>query len=299
MENTLENKKTLTFICPVCGTRELSYLLTAEDWLVSHEKFDIYACTNCGLRITYPRPKNLDNYYKSEDYVSHNEKARGLINMLFIIARSFTLRKKVHIVRKFASGKKLLDVGAGSGSFVAKALKAGYEAIGVEVNHSARRYCKEHHGIELYEPVVLNKMPDEEFDAITLWHVLEHIPDITSQMEIYFKLLRKRGVLILALPNFESYDAAFFKHHWAAWDVPRHLWHFSPAQIALLASRFNFTLEKTLPMPLDAYYISMLGFRNMKGNPQLLRSFLLSTWWNFCSIKTHRFSSLIYILRKP
>ncbi|MCX7696353.1 MAG: class I SAM-dependent methyltransferase [Bacteroidales bacterium] len=300
METTQKIKEDITFRCPVCGMNVFSYVLTAEDWLVSKEKFDIYVCQYCKLRITHPQPKieKLSSYYESNNYVSHNEKATGLINRLFILARHFTVQIKVSIVKKYACGKILMDIGAGSGSFVAHAIKKGFEASGVEVNENARLFCQQHYGIELYPPSILKEFQPNKFDALTLWHVLEHISDFEQQIDLYHQLLRKKGVLILALPNFESYDAAYFKENWAAWDVPRHLWHFSPNQIQFLSNNKGFTLEKILPMMLDVYYISMLSFRNMSGKTKILTSIVLSTWWNLLALKSRRFSSLIYVLRK-
>jgi len=298
MEKILKNAMVTSNDCPLCGSNMIIELFEAKDWLVTQQNFTIYGCKSCDFRFTNPRPadNDLSSYYENEDYVSHSEKATNLINRLFLFVRRFNVEKKIKIVKKYSHGKKLLDYGAGNGYFLFHARKNGFDIFGVEPNKMAREIAKKNYQVDLWELSQID--PSQKVDIITLWHVLEHLPDFKTHMRQFQSILNEKGTLILALPNFESHDATYFKEAWAALDVPRHLWHFSPKHIKILAEKFGFYVEKIIPMPFDVYYITMLSFRNKTGKSKLVFSLILGSFWNLKSIFSHRYSSLIYILRK-
>ncbi|AYA38949.1 class I SAM-dependent methyltransferase [Hymenobacter oligotrophus] len=247
--------------CPVCGQNDFRPRMTVEDYSVSHEQFAIVQCTNCTLLLTNPRPDaaSIGRYYESNDYVSHSDTRQGLINQIYQVARSFTLRRKVALINRFvAKPGRVLDYGCGTGYFLAACQKAGWQIAGVEPNATARQLAEQHTG----QPIGagnLGQFESGSFDVITLWHVLEHVHELNGTLAELTRLLKPNGVLIVAVPNAASPDAQYYREQWAAYDVPRHLYHFTDKTIGLLFGKHQLRLRQTLPLPLDAYYVSMLS----------------------------------------
>lgn len=284
--------------CPVCEGASFLPFLSCKDYTVSQENFEIVRCSSCSFLFTNPIPdlQDLGKYYKAEAYVSHTSSNKGLINFLYNRVRKRTLKQKVSLVSRLVKGRTLLDVGCGTGHFLKAAKDAGFTVAGIEPDADARALADKLNGIK--------PMPREEFmglsstyDIITLWHVLEHLPELNSDIAKLSTLLRPGGALLIAVPNPTSYDAEHYKANWAGYDVPRHLYHFSPAVIKQLFAKHGFRLDETLPMKYDAYYVSMLSERTMGGG--VLKGFL--TGWK-SNRKARRngntWSSQIYILRK-
>ncbi len=289
--------------CPVCKSTNITSVLQAKDNTVSNEIFTIWQCANCALRFTQDVPGNSEiaAYYNSSDYISHSNTSEGFTNKLYHAVRSFTLRSKKNLVEKYASVKKgnLLDVGAGTGAFAATMQKAKWNVTALEPDATARTNAKNNFNIVLQPAEQLFTLKDESFNAITLWHVLEHVHDLHNYIDKFYSLLKKDSVLIIAVPNYTSYDANEYESAWAAYDVPRHLYHFSPQSMKLLLEKHNFRLAKYQPMWFDSYYISLLSEKYLTGKSNPLKAFISGSISNLKTIKNkQKGSSIIYIAQK-
>ncbi|AIZ62733.1 methyltransferase [Hymenobacter sp. DG25B] len=285
--------------CPVCGKSSFRNKLVVEDKSVSKESFAIVQCEACTFQFTNPRPdaQGIGRYYESDAYVSHNSTATGVINQVYRLARMFTMRRKVSLLNHLAPRRgKLLDYGCGTGHFLAAAKRKGWQVAGFEPNARAREEATRRVG----QPVgseSLSALEAGSFDAITLWHVLEHVHTLNETLDQLISLLKPDGVLIIAVPNVESFDAQHYQQHWAAYDVPRHLYHFSPKTMALLLKKHKLQLRQTLPMPLDAYYVSMLSEKHQSGKGKGMLSVLRTGYASnqYAADNENQYSSLIYV----
>ena len=227
--------------CPVCDSTEIKYVLTAKDHTVSGKTFDIMECSFCTLRFTQdvPDAASIPLYYKSEDYISHTNTSKGLVNRLYQFIRKRTMVRKRKLVEKCTGIKKgkLLDVGSGTGSFVKEMKENGWQVTGLEPDGDARKVASRQYQIELYDAGEFYRLSPGSFDAITLWHVLEHVHDLSIYIRQLKTLLNEKGKLFIAVPNYTSFDAKVYKEYWAAYDVPRHLYHFSPQSMKLLMEK--------------------------------------------------------------
>ncbi|WP_300357873.1 class I SAM-dependent methyltransferase [Fluviicola sp.] len=282
--------------CPACGAESFSTYLTVKDHFLSKEDFKLELCNSCNLLFTNPRPTpdRIGEYYKSEDYVSHSSTKKGLVNKVYNWVRSYTLKKKMSLLKELTPGRKLLDIGAGTGHFLAKAKESGYVVLGLEPDEDARKVALAENRIELKDLSLLHSL-EETFDVVSMWHVLEHVYDLRVDLEKIVSLVNQDGVLIIAVPNYTSFDAQYYKEYWAAYDVPRHLYHFSPKSIIPLVESKGLRFEKMLPMKFDSYYVSMLSEKYKGG------SMLKAMRIGFLSNQKAReglSSSQIYIFRK-
>lgn len=286
--------------CPLCAAPELTPIFNCTDNLVSHEQFGLVDCNSCGLRLTSPRPSpiNIGTYYQSEDYVSHSGTSRGFVHTLYHYVRSYTLYQKFQLIRHYHKNGNLLDYGAGSGEFLASMKRRGYSISGIEPDAQTRKRALEKNGIELFAPSSIDEASnDKTFNVITMWHVLEHVHDPKTLLIKLRNQLNKSGTLIIAVPNYYSKDATIYGSEWAAYDVPRHLFHFTQKTMTKLARLSGFEIQKVVPMYFDAYYVSMLSEKNkgggiIRGVKSGLRSNLSARF------KTGEYSSLIYVLQR-
>ena len=283
--------------CPICNSTQQESFLTVVDHSVSKETFAIVKCVGCGFHFTNPIPdvENIGKYYKSESYVSHSASNKGIINKIYLLVRKFTLRKKVRLITKESKGKSLLDIGAGTGHFLNVSKKAGFETLGLEPDSGARAFAKSNLEVDLIPSEELHQLPDKSRDVITMWHVLEHVYNLRSDLDKITEVLKDDGVLIVAVPNKNSYDARYYKEFWAAYDVPIHLYHFTPRDINRLFNEYGFVVEKILPMKFDSFYVSMLSEKYRGGN--ILKAFFIGLKSNFIATP-ESYSSQIYILRR-
>lgn len=287
--------------CPICKSKQVKYSFSVTDHLVSGSQFPLWQCDDCGFVFTQDRPddSHLGGYYASEDYVSHSDTRRGLIASLYHIVRTYMLHNKASLVKKATrlSEGSLLDIGAGTGYFARTMKQQGWTVDAIEPEEKARAFARSKFGLDIHPNAHLDEFDERSFDVITLWHVLEHISALHEAWQTYRRLLRPGGKLIIAVPNRLSYDAAHYAGRWAAYDAPRHLWHFAPSDIRRLASLHGFTLDAVRPMPFDAFYISMLSEKNSGKNCAFLRGFAVGLRaWISLSSKRVNSSSLIYIL---
>lgn len=286
--------------CPLCKNEHILRVLSAEDYTVSHEQFAIWECNYCTLRFTQkvPSVEEIGRYYQSENYISHSDTASGFINKLYHQVRKRTLVQKEKLVKKM-TGKKsgtILDVGCGTGAFLHTMKEAGWQITGLEPDPVAAANAMELYNIQPMSSEKLYDLRPGSYDAITLWHVLEHVHDLHGYMTKLKSLLKPRGKLLIAVPNYTSYDASKYQQYWAAYDVPRHLYHFSPASMKKLFSLYDLIMEKTIPMWFDSFYVSMLSEQYKNGKPNAIAGALAGGISNLKAIgNTEKCSSVIYV----
>ncbi len=290
--------------CYCCGNTNFRFLLEAKD-AHSEEHFSIVQCNQCNFVFTNPRPtlNEIGKYYTSADYVSHKSHSKGLLQQIYRIARSSMLRKKLQLIRQIIQKENnfsLLDFGCGTGDFLGFVQQQNIKVVGVEPEAHAREVAKSINNIHAYSLEEANNLKEASFDVITLWHVMEHIHALHPQIDLFNKWLKPNGKLIVAVPNIESHDAAFYGKYWGALDVPRHIYHFSPSCIQQLVAQHALTLIATHPLYLDAYFISLISEWN-KGTNKLL-AYVKAVWRgfmsNFHAKKDGNYSSLIYVFEK-
>ncbi|MDT0294676.1 class I SAM-dependent methyltransferase [Mesonia ostreae] len=272
--------------------------LTCKDHSVSGETFELIWNKHQDILITTPQPslEELPNYYESEDYISHTDASKRLFDKAYQWVKKRMLSKKLQLINSFSTEEKtLLDVGAGTGDFLHFISQKNWKVSGVEPNEKARKLAKAK-GINLFEDLAAVK--NQYFDVITLWHVLEHVPNLEEQIQQLRKLLQPNGVLVIAVPNFESYDAQYYKEYWAAYDVPRHLWHFSKRGITRIFKEHEIELKEVKPLNFDSFYVSLLSekYKNKSKNP--LKAFYIGLKSNMNANSAKNHSSLIYTFKK-
>ncbi len=271
--------------CPLCGSDDFEHQMSCSDQYVSEEEFDLYRCRTCGFTFTQgvPDGAEIGSYYKSSRYISHSNVKSGLTNRLYHLARTYMLGRKSRLVGR-VSGKSsglLLDIGTGTGYFPAAMHRRGWQVEAVEKDPQAREFAQKKFGMDVLSEEELDRLPHKRYDVITLWHVMEHIEDINGLWDRLYRLLSDEGVLVVALPNCSSTDAIKYGSHWAAYDVPRHLWHFTPDTVRQLAGNHHFKLVDRYPMPLDAFYVSILSEKYRKSSFTFIRGVLsgLHCWF--------------------
>ena len=288
------------FRCPVCDSTEGETVCRCADYRVTRETFDIIRCKSCFYAQTFPQPDEqaMEKYYETNAYISHSETSEGIVNKLYHFIRQINVRKKLHWIEPMAHpSKTLLDVGCGTGFFLEHCKKQGWNVTGVEPNGPARKKAEERINAPVYSSIDSVSVAGKTFDVITLWHVFEHLYDINRSFEQLKSLLNPHGTLVLALPNPCSKDAEIYGKDWAAFDVPRHLSHFSPQSIRLLAGKHGMQVKKHIPLKFDAYYISILSEQNRrkKGIASLLRGICQGFKSNISARKSGDYSSLVYV----
>lgn len=283
--------------CPVCESTHFDTHLQVKDWMITHESFTIQKCNSCGFHFTNPIPneETIGSYYKSEEYVSHSSTNKGLVNKLYNLVRNLTLNHKVSLIRSYTKGNSVLDIGSGTGHFLNACVKEGLFVQGLEPDVDARNFAKEHFDLDLMELDTLEAIETNSKDVITMWHVLEHVYHLKRDVAEMVRVMKDNGTLFIAVPNMDSYDAKVYKEYWAAYDVPRHLYHFQENTIKQLFSQFGLECVKIVPMKFDAYYVSMLSEKYKGGN--IVKAFFNGLLSNLKS-ESHGYSSQIYVFQK-
>ncbi|HEY8657411.1 MAG TPA: class I SAM-dependent methyltransferase [Hanamia sp.] len=286
--------------CPNCGDKNIILVFSAKDYTVSGERFEIWECKNCTQRFTQniPGKEEIGKYYQSENYISHSDTSKGLINYIYHKVRKRTLAQKRKLIEN-ATGKKtgkILDVGCGTGAFLHAMANAKWNITGLEPDSKAREKALELYGLQLEQIEKFYSLPVQTFDAITMWHVLEHVHDLHDYINQLKKLLKPGGKLFIAVPNYTSYDAAIYKEFWAAYDVPRHLYHFSPESMKKLLNTHGLKIEMEKPMWYDSVYVSMLSEQYKTGRPHPVKALISGLISNFKTLaKKRKCSSVIYV----
>lgn len=273
--------------------------LTCKDFTVSKEEFQLVWNKEKDILITTPQPSPLElpKYYQTEDYISHTDASKSISDKLYQTVKSVMLKKKVKLINTLSkkSTKRLLDIGAGTGDFLLSAKKENWEVEGIEPNDKAKQLAKAK-GISLH--LTTEELKNKNFEVITMWHVLEHVPDVKKQLQELHSLLSNDGHVVIAVPNFKSFDANYYQEFWAAYDVPKHLWHFSQKGIKRLFKENQFKLVKTKPLYFDSFYVSLLSEKNKTGKSNLIKAFFLGLKSNLKARSSTEYSSLIYIFKK-
>jgi 2-polyprenyl-3-methyl-5-hydroxy-6-metoxy-1,4-benzoquinol methylase len=287
--------------CFGCGGKEFKKHLSLKDYFLTQEDFNLFRCSICGLLYTLPRPaaNKINSYYESEEYTSHNTNQSSLKNVLYKLARKKALNRKLGMIQNHVSKGSMLDIGSGTGEFLEHCKNRGWEVIGVEPNDTAREKAINSYGLKIMDNKALKELPKGSYDVITMWHVLEHIEDPLAQVKLNHELLKPGGLFVLALPNYESWDANHYGKFWAAYDVPRHLYHFTRESVQYLSDKTDFNIEEILPLKLDAYYISLLSEKYMNKKPNYIMAAKIG-WKSNHAAKMGKFgySSWVYFLKK-
>ena len=268
--------------------------LVCKDHLVSGEEFEILPAEN-GILKTHPFPEDLAKYYESEDYISHSDSANGLQDKIYQQVKTYMLSQKAKWIRKYLKQGDILDFGAGTGEFLNKMKSFNWNGEGVEPNTSARKLGISK-GLNLKSE--LSEVEKKRFDVISLWHVLEHLPDLENKIQEFYELLDETGILIIAVPNHNSYDAKFYKENWAAWDVPRHLWHFSRNGLKAKLQNFNLELVEERPLKFDSYYVSLLSEKDSGSSFNPINAFYRGWISNLKAQRSGEYSSIAYFFKK-
>ena len=290
--------------CPICNKEDIASLLHTKDYSLTTEDFQIIQCANCTLEYTDPAPSKeaIAPYYNFPSYISHTDTKEGLVNQIYHKVRNHTLTQKTNWVQSLFTGHKgqLLEVGAGTGAFAHSMLKKGWKVTALEPDAASRQKALENHDINLLPIEELFQLEPAKYEVITLWHVLEHVHDLNAYMKTFHSLLKPNGRLIIAVPNYTSYDAGFYMNFWAAYDVPRHLYHFSPLSMHYLAKKHKMSIVQKLPMWFDSFYVSLLSEKyKQSGMIGMMRAFFVGCISNLIALRNaDRGSSIIYEIKK-
>lgn len=286
--------------CPICDSHSFTTLHTSKDFTSTQETFHVKQCDVCKLAITSPRPTEEDaaRYYQSDKYISHTSASKGILDSIYLIMRGFSLRWKYSLVKKYLHQGPLLDYGAGTGHFLREVKSHGYTVQGVEPSEDARKKI----GADISVVSKLHALNNQTFEVITLWHVLEHVYRLRETIQELKAKLADRGTIFIAVPNRESYDAQHYQSLWAAYDVPRHLWHFTKSNMSTLLQKEGLIIKDVIPMKLDAYYVSLLSERYRNGGALtlfgILRAVHMGLKSNLKGKSKTNYSSLIFVVQK-
>jgi 2-polyprenyl-3-methyl-5-hydroxy-6-metoxy-1,4-benzoquinol methylase len=286
--------------CPVCSSTAIDPLITLNDYSISKEQFTIWQCADCTLRFTQdvPDEASIGSYYQSEDYISHSNTQKGFINKAYQIVRSRTLKQKARLIKSYTKEKgTILDIGAGTGAFLNTMQQQGWNVSGIEPDAGAREHAKKLFDLQLQEPNTLKDFPPSNFDAITMWHVLEHVHQLHPYVERLKEMIKQDGRIFIAVPNYTSLDAQLYGNYWAGYDVPRHLYHFSPQSMHKLMELHGLKIIAKKPMWFDSFYVSLLSSKYRSGN--MIAAGINGLRSNINALMNkERCSSLIYIISK-
>jgi len=286
--------------CPICNSNQFELFLETKDYFLTKENFKLVQCSSCSFVFTNPRPPDdkLSKYYQSSDYLSHTARKRNMKDLAYQYLRSINIRRKFKLIKQFSRGNNILDFGSGTGELLNYFKKKGWNVVGIEPNEDARKFSVNKYKIDVYDEKQLNKLKENSFDVITLWHVLEHVPDLNETLHKIKRALTGKGYLFVAVPNIESPGFYKYKEKWAALDVPRHLYHFSPKTLSLLLENHGFIIIDKKPMLFDAYYVSLLSESYKHKKLKYLAAMINGFVSNKKAKKNNNYSSMIFITKK-
>lgn len=283
--------------CPVCNSKNIALYEQTKDWGLTGEQFEIYKCSDCTFAFTQDAPDqaSIAKYYHHDDYVSHTDTTAGLFFKIYHLVRNYMLNKKRNWVAKHANNGNVLDIGAGTGYFLNNMKTADWNVTGFEPEAAARSVAKKNFDITLEDNFEKLISGEKKYDAITMWHVLEHVHTLNEYFEYFKKMINTDAKVFIAVPNYTSKDALVYKEKWAAWDVPKHLWHFSPESLETLANKHGFELEKMYGLAFDPFYISLLSTNSFLGK---IKAGFVGTYSFLASVlNVKKSSSVLYVLK--
>lgn len=286
--------------CPLCGSKAFYRYLNTTDFFLSGKEFGLEKCNDCGLVFTNPiiEEAYIGNYYDSDQYFSHPNQKRSPLKLLYDLIKKHNIKSKFKQINRYKQSGTLLDIGCGSGDFIKYGKDNGWEVSGIEPNEKARDFAAGLTGEKILKPEQADELPLAHFDVITMWHVLEHVEDLDKQLNLINRLASRFAVLFIALPNYRAYDAIKYGKYWAAWDVPRHLYHFDKNTIQQLFLKYNFELKVTYPMIWDAFYVSLLSEKYMKRSFPMIRAVVTGMKSNQRAKNENNYSSLVYCFER-
>lgn len=286
--------------CPWCNSENTEQFLQLKDYFLTQEDFEIYKCKECELMFTFPfpTPSEIGKYYDTENYLSHNEYKKGLFAKAYSIVKKFNMKYKYEKACNGIRRGKILDIGCGVGDFLAKAKDEGWKIKGIELDLDARNQAEKKLKTIILPPERISELEDNYYDVVTMWHVLEHVSDLKEEISQLERLVKPGGRLVIAVPNHQSYDAKHYKDKWGAYEVPRHLYHFSQDAIANIFKDSQFKLEKIERMSWDSYYVSILSEIYCKSICSILKGIIIGWKSNRKAKKTGQWSSLMYVFVK-
>ena len=287
--------------CPICLSSDLQKKFNCTDHSTSKEKFTIVSCETCDFKFTNPRPKDksLGSYYKSDKYISHTNNKKGLFNWMYHTVRKYSITTKLNLLKKISKNQNHLDIGCGTGEFLNACKNSGFKTEGIEPSKLAREQAINNYNLSVTHNTELDQFKSSQFDTISMWHVLEHIPELNKTIREFNRILNKNGKVIIAVPNHNSWDAKYYKEYWAGWDTPIHLWHFSKLSIEKIFKIHDFKLIEKKPMLFDSYYVSLLSEEFKTGKKKYVKGFTIGLLSNIIGIFSKRgCSSIIYVFEK-
>jgi len=276
---------------------EENQFIIVKDHSVSKETFSLLYNKEYDILKTHPTPSLdiLSKYYESEDYISHTDGKRTPFEKIYHVVKRNAIKGKVALISKQQQNKgQLLDIGCGTGDFLVEAKNQGWTILGFEPNSDAKALANQK-GVLCTDDIF--SLPENTFDVVTMWHVLEHVPNLTDYIANLKRIVKPNGTIIIAVPNYKSFDAKYYNRFWAAYDVPRHLWHFSKTSIKRLFSDVDMDLKKVKPMWFDSFYVSLLSEKYKKGKMSFVKGFLVGLCSNVSGLFKSEFSSHIYIIK--
>ena len=293
-------KKIFLKHCPLCDNSDFEPYLSTKDYFLTLEIFELVRCKSCEFVFTNPIPAldDLAAYYDSPDYLSHDVSKKSLVGTVYNSLRETNLRNKFKLISKFKNPGKILDIGQGTGEFLNYMKNRGWDVTGIEPNDSARKFAIDHYQLNVLQEEDINRLPEKSFDVISLWHVMEHVPDLNLRMQQIKDLIAEKGILVIAVPNLDAPDAKKYGEKWAALDVPRHLYHFTRATMNILLEKFGFELINSYPMKLDAFYVSLLSERYLNNKFPYPAAFLNGLKSNMAAGKENNYSSMIFVAKQ-
>lgn len=272
------------------------YLRNVRDHFVSGESFDLLWSDRKGVLKTDPVPHRLEDYYAGPEYASHEEGGSGWKGRMYRGVRHFQHGLKYAWVKRLSPKPGIaLDVGTGTGEWPDYLSKRGWAVRATEPSAKGRSRATAK-GVQITQDFM--SLEGEAFDLITLWHVMEHIGSLDKALAQINRLCSPNGYVIVAVPNFLSWDAGHYGVFWAAWDVPRHIWHFSRAGLIALYEEHGFSLVRTYPLWADAFYVSLLSEGYKRGRASVVRALWSGLRSNMRSLLDSEPSSRVYVFQK-
>ncbi len=269
--------------------------MKVKDYFLSQEEFEVVPSSYKGILETRPKlsDSELAKYYASDNYISHQTESKSLMDAVYQKAKNFMINRKKKLIYSYHKEGVILDIGTGTGDFLKVFPNEKWIKNAIEPNVDLHeKLKKERVGIISS----ISHLEESTYDIITLWHSLEHIPNLEESILRMKASLKPNGIIIIAVPNHKCYDAKYYKQFWAAWDVPRHVWHFSKFGITTLFESYQLKLIKIRPLWLDAFYISMVSEKYRKSN-NMLRAILIGSISNAFGMLKNEFSSFTYVFK--